>query len=187
MESAAEIAIGVFVELFLAAIALGVLYRFFGHLLNLPQRQKVLFFQKGVVLQDGQVTRVLKPGNYWIRPSRTLILCDMRSKPFQITAQELLTADGMGVRISLGGEYRVAAPESFVVESSDAFGALYLDLRQALRTAAIEQNGDALLGENTLLLMRVKELIVPRSKQLGIELVQLDIWEIVPLGWLRQN
>jgi regulator of protease activity HflC (stomatin/prohibitin superfamily) len=187
MESAGEIAIGVSVELILSAIAFGVLYRLLGRFFNVPHRQGVLSFQRGVLLHGERVEKVLQPGTYWIMPNRTLMLCDMRSKPFQIQAQELLTADGMGVRISLGGEYRVNAPESFLVQSSDAFGALYLDLRQALRTATSELSSDVFMSGNSPLVVRVKKLLVPRSQQLGIELVQLEVSEAVPLGWLTEN
>jgi hypothetical protein len=185
MESAGEVAIGISVELILVAIALGVLYRFLGRFFSVPHRQAVLSFQRGVLLHGERVEKVLLPGTYWIKPKRTLMLCDMRPKPFQVLAQELLTADGMVVRISLGGEYRVAAPESFLTQSSDAFGALYLDLRQALRTATSELNSAAFLSEGTPLVARINELLVPRSQQLGIELVRLEVSESSPLGWPR--
>jgi regulator of protease activity HflC (stomatin/prohibitin superfamily) len=111
----------------------------------------------------------------------------MRPTPFQVLAQELLTADRMSVRISLGGEYRVTAPESFLTQSSDAFGALYLDLRQALRTATSELNSHAFVSEGTPLVTRINELLVPRSQQLGIELVRLEVSEAFPLGWPRED
>jgi hypothetical protein len=57
------------------------------------------------------------------------MLCDMRPKPFQVLSQELLTVDGMGLRMSLGGEQRIIDPALFVTESSDAFGAFYLEIR----------------------------------------------------------
>jgi regulator of protease activity HflC (stomatin/prohibitin superfamily) len=185
MGSAGEVAIGVSVELILAAIALGVLYRFLGRFVSLPHRQDILSFQRGVLLHGERVEKVLSPGTYWIKPKRTLMLCDMRPKPFQVLAQELTTADRMSVRIGLVGEYRVAAPESFLVQSSDSFGALYLDMKQALRTAASELDSETFLSGASPLVMRIRELLVPRSQQLGIELVQLEISESVPIGWLE--
>ncbi len=165
MSSPAEIAAGVTVELFLAALAIGLLYRVWGKIFAVPRRQSVLAFQQGVVLREGQVEKVLTPGTYWITPKRTLVICDMRPKPFQIPAQEMLTADGMGVRMSLGGEYRISDGALFLAESSDAFAALYL--------------GQAPLTS------RIKELLIPRATQLGVEMTKLEIWEAVPIGWLR--
>ena len=143
-------------------------------------------FQRGVVLKNEQLDKLLSPGSHWISPKRTLLLCDMRSKPFQIPAQEMLTADGMGVRMSLGGEYRITNPVFFIVESSDSFGAFYLEMRQALHLAVKELNSETIFGGQTLLSARIKELVVPRGTQLGIEITQLEIWEAVPIGWARQ-
>ena len=185
MSSPAEIAAGTAVELFLLALAVGLLYRVWGRFLPVPQKQRVLAFQRGVVLLGESVEKVLGPGSYWITPKRTLLICDMRPKPFQVQSQELLTSDGMGIRVSLGGEYRITAPALFTTENSDAFGAFYLELRQALRVSAGEVTGESLLGNSLLLTDRIKELLVPRAAHLGLEMTQLDVWEIVPVGWLR--
>ena len=93
----------------------------------------------------------------------------------------------MSARVSLAGEYRVSHPASFLSESTDAFAAFYLELRQALFTAVGELQGDSFINDQTLLTSRIKELLVPRSTQLGIEIVQLEIWEAVPLGWVCQS
>lgn len=94
--------------------------------------------------------------------------------------------DGMGVRISLAGEYRVVRPALFVCESSDAFGTFYLELRQALRIAAGEMSSHGFLTGQTRLTARMKELLLPREAQLGVEMTKLDVYEAVPIGWLRE-
>jgi regulator of protease activity HflC (stomatin/prohibitin superfamily) len=185
MLSPTEIAVGAAVELFFATIALAILYRIWGWFFAVPKRQVVPAFQLGVVLLEGKAEKVLSPGAYWITPKRRLILCDVRPTPFQVPSQELLTSDGMGVRVSLGGEYRINNPASFVTESSDSFGAFYLELRQALRAAVAELNGANFLSGQALLTARIKELLVPRGTQLGIEMTQLEIYGCVPIGWLH--
>jgi regulator of protease activity HflC (stomatin/prohibitin superfamily) len=186
MAHLAEIAAGTAVELFLVTVALAVLYRVYGWFFAVPKRLIVQAFQRGVVLREGLAERVLHPGAYWITPKRRLILCDIRPTPFQVQGQESLTADGLAVRISLGGDYRVANPASFVTESSDAFAALFLEIRQALRIAAGELHSQDLLAGQPSLTARIKELLAPRAMQLGIEITQLDVYEAIPSGWLRQ-
>lgn len=138
------------------------------------------------MLLDNTVEKVLNPGAYWITPKRRLVLCDVRPTPFQVLSQELLTSDGMGVRVSLAGEYRVVNPGLFATESSDAFGSFYLELRQSLRHAVGEiSSGDFLSGQAQLI-TRLKDLLLPKSVQLGLEMTQLDIYEAVPIGWLRE-
>jgi hypothetical protein len=88
--------------------------------------------------------------------------------------------------VSLSGEYRVADPGLFVTQSSDPFGAVFLELRQALLTAVGETQSDALLEGQPGLIARVRELALPRTAQLGVELTQLSVWEAAPIGWVQE-
>ena len=180
-----KFAAGVAVEFVLLALALGLLYRVWGKFFAIPQRHTVLPFRLGAVFLRYRFEKALRPGTYWITPKRTLVLCDMRPKPFQLAALELLTADRMGVRMSFGGEYRVVDPAAFLAGSSDSFSAFYLEIRQAVYAAVGELNGSAFLSEQPQITARAKELLVPRAAQLGLELAQLEVWEAVPIGWLR--
>lgn len=186
MEKFGQLAAGTAVELFLLALALGILYRVWGKVFAVPQRLTVLGFQRGVVLLGSQLERVVEPGRYWITPKRTLVVCDMRPKPFQVPAQALLTADKMGVRVSLAGEYRVLDPGRFVMASSDAFGSVFLELRQALLTAIAETQSEDVLQGRSGLIDRLRELVLPRASELGIELMQLNVWEAAPIGWIQE-
>lgn len=181
-EFAAEFAL----ELLIAAVALGLLYRLWGAVLPIPHRELVLEFQRGVVLRKGVVEKVLGTGTHWISPGRTVVLCDMRKKPFQVSGQHVLSADGMNLRISMGGEYRICDPAAFVIESTDAFSSFYLEVCQALRVAASEFQSEAVLSAQAPVATRIRELVVPRGAQLGMEIAQLDVFETVPLGWVRQ-
>ena len=186
MATPGEIAAGAAVELFFVVIALAVLYRVWGWFFPVPKRRVVDSFQRGIVLRDGRVEKVLTPGAYWITPKRTLVVRDVRPTPFHVSGQELLTSDGMGVRVSLAGEHRVADPAPFVTESTDAFASFYLELRQALRLAAGELNSAGFFTGPAQLAARIRELLQPKEAQLGIEMTQLDIFEAVPIGWLRE-
>lgn len=106
--------------------------------------------------------------------------------PFQLHGQELLTAERLAVRISLGGEYRISDPALYVTQSSESSTTYLLEIKQALRSAVGELRGDAFLDGQSSLLVRVKELVMPRGAQLGIELTQLDLYEFVPIGRLQQ-
>lgn len=79
------------------------------------------------------------------------------------------------VRVSLGGEYRILNPIPFVTASTDAFGAFYLKIRQALHAAVREVDSDAFLKGHSLVINRVRELPIPRAVQLGVEMTQLEV------------
>jgi hypothetical protein len=63
-----EVAAGAAVEVIFVAIALAVGYRIWSWFLPVPKRQIVGPFQRGVLLRNGSVEKVLKPGAYWISP-----------------------------------------------------------------------------------------------------------------------
>jgi hypothetical protein len=142
VESTAEIAIGVAVELVLAAIVLSVLFLLFVRIFGGPKRGRVLPFQAGVILDGQRVIRTAGPGSHWIGLGRTLVVCDIRPKPFHIAGVDCVSGDGLAVRVSLGGEYRVGDPAKFISESADAFGAFYLEMRHSLNTAISEMTSN---------------------------------------------
>jgi regulator of protease activity HflC (stomatin/prohibitin superfamily) len=186
MSKVGELVVGSTVELFFLLLAVGILWRVWGSFLPTPQRQRILAFQRGVLLLNDKVEKVLAPGSYWVTPKRTLVVCDMRPKPFQVATQDIQAADEMLLRISLGGEYQISDPAKFVSQNSNSFDAFYLELRQALRTAAREFEGHSIIAEQSALIARVKELTIPRGDQLGVDLIQLDAWETTPIGWFRE-
>jgi regulator of protease activity HflC (stomatin/prohibitin superfamily) len=187
MSNTAEVVAGVAVEIIFVALAAGLLVRIWGRFFAVPQRQKVLAYQRGVVLRGEVVDKVIGPGVHWIRPKQTLVLCDMRARPFQVASQELIAADGMAVRVSLGGEQKIVDPAAFVRESSDGYGTFYLELRQAIRVAVGEHAGDSVIGGSSSLPVRIRELLIPKAAHLGLEIASLDVSEAVPLGWVRQH
>jgi regulator of protease activity HflC (stomatin/prohibitin superfamily) len=182
-----DLVAGLLVELFVLFLALWILYRVWSNFLPVPQRQRVSALQQGVLLLNNQVEKVLAPGTYWVTPRRTLIVCDMRPRPFQVSDQQVQAADDMHLRISLSGEFQISDPGRFVSQNSNSFDAFYLELRQALRSAARELDGQSILSEQSALLARVKELVLPRGDQLGVELNQLDVLQTTPLGWFRET
>jgi regulator of protease activity HflC (stomatin/prohibitin superfamily) len=146
LTGAGEFAVGAVVEIFLFAMAVGLIYRVWGGLPGVPKRQVITQTQRGVVLQAGKVERVLDPGTYWIGGKRTFMFCDMRPKPFQLQAQAATTADGLGVLVSLAGETRVTDPAACVSGSNDAFASLMMEVRQAVHRAIVELQSGEVLG-----------------------------------------
>lgn len=187
MSTATEIIAGTAVEVVISAVALGLLYRVWGKFLPTPHRQRILPFQRGVLLKHDGSSKILDPGDHWVSSKQATLLCDMRAKPYQVAAQDVSMSEGMAMRLSLSGEYRVSNPLLFMTQNSDPFGAFYLEARQALHLAAKEVDGHSVLIDPHLITSRVRELLIPRAAHLGLEIATLDVSEILPIGWFRQN
>ena len=63
----------------------------------------------------------------------------------------------MAIRVSRGGEWRISDPIAFVIPSTDAFGAFYLEIRQALHTAIREVDSVTFLRGHSAVINRVRE------------------------------
>jgi len=184
MANALDTMAGVGVELVICALAGFALQRLVGKISFLPQRLQLMPFNRGVILRGDVVEHVVEPGYRWIKPGRTLVPVDIRKKPFQVPIRELVTYDNGAIRIAFGGEYKVIDPARYVTESSDPFGALFVALDRIIPSAVVEFDTDTVVTTPTLLAERVKELIEPRAAQLGMSVVELDVSNVVSIGWV---
>ena len=125
-----------------------------GEQLRRGSRIVVQPWERVVVLRRGAIVEVLEPGAHrrWesgLRGRRV----DVRPWVLHVPVQEVPTADGVTVKVSLAAEARVTDAESFVVVAGAAVHErLYLRMQVALRdvvaTASVEEvvSGRATVG-----------------------------------------
>jgi regulator of protease activity HflC (stomatin/prohibitin superfamily) len=184
MASAPDMIAGFAFEAVLFGLAGLVVQRLCRNVSFLPQRIKLLPFNRGVLLKGETVEKVVEPGSQWILPGRTLVPVDIRPKPFQVPTRELITEDHGVLRVAFGGEYKVIDPASYVKESSDPFGAVFVAMEKVISAAASEFDVETLLASPSMLAERVEELIEPRAAQLGIRIVSLEVSSVISIGWV---
>src|SRR5688500_11761105 len=125
---------------------------------GLGRRFVIQEWQRGVLFKDGRLDTVLGPGPYrrfqWGFALRRV---DVRPWVLPVPMQEIPTADGLTVKVSVVGRARAIDPAAFVTASQDANAALYRNAqsatREAVAAAMVEQlgasrqePGDALTG-----------------------------------------
>lgn len=164
-----DVLIGGAVEVVIIAFAAGLLYRVWGIFFTLPRRQVILPYQTGVRVRNGQTLSLLAPGMYWATVKRPVLVCDMRPRPFQFQGISTKSADFVGLTVDVSGEIRVSDAAVAVMGAHDTITALYNLIREALDTAAGEQEVDG-LRDSSQLSTRIKELLVPQIASLGYEL-----------------
>jgi hypothetical protein len=182
MADLTDIVIGTSAEVFMAVVAAGAIYRIWGRALGLPQRNKVLPFQRGVLMKGEEPDRVLEAGSYWVSPKRTIFLCDMRPKPFHASGLEALSADGRWMRISLKGETTVSDPARYVTVSEPR-ATFYGDVRQAVHEAVGKERSGFLVGDRTALAASLELAFASYAEPLGLKVSKLEVWESMALGW----
>jgi regulator of protease activity HflC (stomatin/prohibitin superfamily) len=140
----------------------------------------------GVLYRRGVVARVLEPGLHRVGQRHTrLHLVDLRPQYATVAGQEVLTADGIGLRVSVVAVYRVADVMA-VVSTPEPYQALHLTLQLALREVAGSASMDDLLARRGELDARLVEVASAPLAALGLQLQSADIKDLMFPGELRR-
>lgn len=101
--------------------------------------------QRFVEYVDGAFARVLEPGRHR-RPRRaTYRDVSLLRRLNTVAPQEVLTADGVTVRISAVVAWHVADARAFVEAAEEPFAAVYLAAQLALREALLDVEAEAVV------------------------------------------
>src|SRR3990167_2498060 len=92
--------------------------------------------EAGLLMVDGELKERLSPGRhaFW-QVGRTVKIAkiDLRQQPLEITAQEILTKDRVGIRVTLTAFTKVTDPEKAALATADVAGTLYRLIQFAIR------------------------------------------------------
>ena len=168
--------------LFLVAVALVV---------SMIERQfprvTVLEFERGLRYVRGRFTGVLGPGQYRTWSVTTLIRkIDIRPKIASVAGQEVLSADGVALKVSLAARYRVVDPAIAVNGVENYELALHTTLQLALRAAVAASPVEALLQARGTLGKEITEQATGAATAAGLELLGADLKDLTLPGELKK-
>jgi regulator of protease activity HflC (stomatin/prohibitin superfamily) len=157
--------------------------------LRLALRPVVVFeHQRGLRYENGRFRGVLGPGRYWVFSRGTTITrIDVRPRFITIAGQELLSSDGVSLKVSLAANYEIADPALAVNGAVDFNGALYSGLQLAAREVVGSVEIEALLSTRVQLSERLMELGRPRAEALGLRLLEASIKDLMFPGHLKET
>jgi regulator of protease activity HflC (stomatin/prohibitin superfamily) len=145
-------------------------------------------YERGLRYDDGRFTGALSPGAYRILRSRTRIdRVDVRPTLASVPGQEVVTRDGVSIRISLVAEYELADPVVASVQHGDAFGAMYASLQVALREAAATTDVDDLLERRGELGAALQARAAGDVERVGLRLLRVEAKDFMFPGELRRS
>lgn len=153
------------------------------------QRRKITVFEfeRGLLYVGGKFRSLLEPGQYWIwTPSRTVTKVDVRPRIAAVPGQEVLTADGIAVKVSLVAQYRVADPLIAINAQANYESSLYTELQLALRRLISAETIDSLLEKRPAMAAQLTEAAKAGVARLGVELIQADVRDLTLPGELKK-
>lgn len=143
-------------------------------------------WQRALLFRHGQLQRVLEPGlhRFW-QDGLAIRLVDLRPWVLTLPVQEIPTADGVTVKVTVAGQARVTDPEAFVLSTRDPEQFLYLTVQVALRDLVAGITFDEVLAARGALGERLTAG-VSGIDHIGVAVEQLMIKDIMLPGELKK-
>ena len=109
----------------------------------------------------------------------------MRPAVLTVPTQEIPTADGVTVKITVAGRVRIVDPVAYVTATQDAMGALYLAVQFALRTVVAGRSVEQLLGDRGEVGIALNAAVTG-VEQVGVEIERIEAKDIVLSAELKR-
>ena len=151
------------------------------------RRITVLEYEKGLRYTKGKFTSVVGPGQYWYMPFFTIIhKIDVRPRFVSITGQEVLSSDGVTLKVSLAANFEITDPNIAINKVKSFQDALYLELQLALREIVGAADIDTVLSGRSELSNKLMEITEPKVANLGLRLISVNLKDIMFPGKLKE-
>lgn len=144
-------------------------------------------WERVLVYRDGRFERELEPGRHRIvRWRRRTVRVAVRPRLLVVPLQEVLTTDGLSVKVSLTSTVRVVAARTWheAVEAPDAF--LYTALQIALREAVAGRTLEELLADRSEVPEQMRAAVAGAAVGVGLAVEGLALRDVVVPAELRR-
>lgn len=144
-------------------------------------------FERGLKYSRGRFRGVLAPGQYWyVTGLVTIRKIDVRPAVAALSGQEVLSADGVALKVSVAAKYRVADPAQAVNAVENYAALLHTELQLALRGVISGSAVEDLLSQRSALGTRLVEIAAGPLSAAGLELIAADIRDLTLPGELKK-
>src|SRR5215469_13419437 len=151
-------------------------------------RVTVYEFQRALRYRKGRFLSVLGPGQYWIlQPRTTITPVDVRPNFITLMGQEVLTADGVPLKVSIAANYEMSDPQLAINGQANYAQALYLLLQLAVREVISTSKADELLENRAGFADKIRALAEPQVQRLGLKLLAADLKDLMISGDLKRS
>src|SRR5262245_30559617 len=145
--------------------------------------------EAGLLFVDGKLTERLPAGRhaFWT-VGRTVKIAkvDTRPTPLEVTAQEILTKDRVGIRVTLTAFTRVVDAEKAALAAGDVSGTVYRLVQFAIREAVATRTLDEILAARDTIDREVRAYVAERAASLGVEIGEIGVKDVILPGDVRE-
>jgi regulator of protease activity HflC (stomatin/prohibitin superfamily) len=130
--------------------------------------------------RDGQLIETLKPGRYrFVGPRHEIKHFDTRLQQFNLQTQEVNTAEGISIKATVVGFYKIIDPIKAVEIATDHASTIYTHVQLALRDILNGIEAETLLKGTSQFSSALLEKVSRFSSELGIEFSGVDVRDLI--------
>lgn len=142
-------------------------------------------YEKGLLYVDGIFVKLLESGlHYFWKTNEVAIVktIDTRIQSLDLSGQELLTKDKVGIRINFVAQYQVVDIDKALIETKDYQKQLYENIQLGLREYIGTLTMDQLLASKEKVGPYVKSVVDASIEMLGVKLFTCGIKDVILPG-----
>ena len=144
--------------------------------------------EAGLLFVDGDFIEQLAPGQhaFWaINRKVRIVKVDLRPTPLEVTAQEILTKDRVGIRVTLTAFYKVVDALKATTGTGDLTNTLYRLVQFAIREAVATRTLDDILAARDTIDQEVRAYVTERVGDLGVVINEIGVKDVILPGDVR--
>jgi regulator of protease activity HflC (stomatin/prohibitin superfamily) len=123
------------------------------------KRVLVYEYQQALRYRKGRYMGTIGPGQYWIfARSSAIVPVDTHPEFITIQGQDVLSADGVTLKVSLAAQFQVADPHVAINKNANFRTSLYLSLQMALREIVGGEKIESILDNRAGISAKLMEL-----------------------------
>lgn len=144
-------------------------------------------WEQVLLYRDGRFQEILGAGRHRrVRWRRRRVRVQIRPRLFTVPSQEVLTADGLSVKVSLTVAVRTDDARRWYESVQDADAVVYAALQIALREAVATRTLDELLAARDSLAPDVRERVQAATVAVGVAIDSLALRDVMVPAELRR-
>jgi regulator of protease activity HflC (stomatin/prohibitin superfamily) len=144
-------------------------------------------YQRGLRYRMGRFSGLVDAGpRVSFRGFNEIRLIDGRPTTLTVPGQEILTADGVALKVSLTAHYVIADPVAAVTGDQDFLRALYVALQAGLRDSIAGRTADEILAARGNIGPATGAAVASDLARIGVELLGVDVRDIMVPAELKR-
>jgi regulator of protease activity HflC (stomatin/prohibitin superfamily) len=156
------------------AVIAAVMFPRFRHCFRVPEGWAGLLYRDGLYVRRNNAGRSLVWGFGW-----TMNLIDLRKASQAVAGQEVLTADNVGLKLSLLVTYQVTDPVKAAHETQHWQSDINHSAQLALRAVVAGATAEALLNQRLEIGAQLLARVRPELAKIGISVLAVEVKEVM--------